>query len=414
VIRLFLVVSLFCSCGKERTSVIFSSNIESEYQQKIWQLEQNKKDDLFLCESEEERQLVYNKYEILSEILSHEMAELKGSKKNTPVTMWARGNSHYVFNQFDGETKVIYHKSEMAVAKQVKADFGDLYIGLDKKNKGKGNFSSATPPWSGHWYPVTGGSLYKGDESPLRKLDRLAALMGRTTHIADAEEMRFVNYYPEAYEGYCDGWSKASSNPNIKEPTKTKNIKGIIFYPSDQKAYLTYGHTMWPHKMYGIPYRGSEATDGTHQDIRPELFHRIVEKMLGEERRAIVVDVASGPETWNKPLELYDYKIQIDPKYPKYGILVTATAYYKEQRQKETNEPTTKLENVVPTYTYRLYLDRKSPMKDGKFRVIAGRWIGESKQAHPDTVMIPAKDGELKSHNKEFNDNLDLVKSILF
>ena len=186
---------------------------------------------------------------------------------------------------------------------------------------------------------------------------------------------------------------------------KKKVLEGIEFTIADQKALLTFSHLKANKKVFGIPYKGNAKTDGTYQDIRPEAFHQLVVTALGKEKKAIVIDDVAGVQVWNKPLYRFRWKIEKDPNFD-FAFLVRAWPLLIKERNRETDEPTSKNDVLAPNYQYRLYVD-KNIQKNGKYKVIAGQWVGESFRNHPDTVTYPSEGEELGSHNPEFNKHIE-------
>lgn len=349
-------------------------------------------------EREEDLLALQSKYDVLRLIYADELRMFKEKGFVSAEQMNAYQEGLYEGPNFTSS----YHPLVLAEVKKVFNDFGDLYVNEHKIKDGKYLHKaviSEKRPWSGYWYPVTNKSLYEGENSPLRKLDKVLKMRGISSNIADREALRYKGYVADGWEGLCDGLAVASAMTD--EPTATKIVEGIEFSIGDQKALATYTHVGWPVKQYGISYQGNAETDGTYQDLKPEGFHRIVTHVLGVEKRALVVDDTAGVQVWNKPLYRYSWVIEKDPKLS-YAFLVKGYPWLMKERQEESDRLTSQRDIVAPIYTYRLYVD-KSQSKNGKYKVVAGQWTERSYVDHPDTVTYPLKEGKLQTHNPEFN-----------
>lgn len=351
---------------------------------------------------------VNRKYEILGLVLEDELSRFKTSGRLSAFQSFKLDPEEEVYQSPDFTS--VYHPLSLQEVRRVFTDFGELYVEVSKVKNGRPvtNHLQVKTPWSGYWYPFGDNSLYRGESAPLVKFDRAMNAMGHKSKVAEDEEARYNGVRHDGWEGLCDAVAKAASLS--EEPTKEKVIGGVKFSIADQKALLTFAHHYYPKTIYGKQYRGDAETDGTYQDIKPEAFHRIVEKVLGEEKRAIIIDDVAGVQVWNKPLFKYRWNIEQDPQYD-YIVRVKARAFLVKERSRETDELTSQADFIAPSYDYRLYVDKKDSV-DGKFRVIAGQWTGESYKDHPDTVTYPLKGMGLKSHNDEFNKYIQKYKTI--
>ncbi len=366
-----------------------------------------------------EIQRVNRKYEILNQVLNDEIREFEDKEDNTDAFSDLRealsGSQKLDMKDevYQGPDFVgAYDSRVLDEVKRVFKDYGPLYINITKDAKGGNGYNVVAAerrPWSGFWYPFgNNASLYKGENSPLGKFDALMKKRKIESRSAEVEKERYRGFRPDAWEGLCDALAAASIMTS--EPLETKIIDGISFSPGDQKALFTFSHLKYPRTIYGRTYLGNAETDGTYQDIKPEAFHLLITKILGEEKRAVIIDDVAGIQVWNKPLFNYRWKIEQDKKYD-FAFEVKAYALLMKERSKETDEPTSNQDILAPTYTSRLYVDKKD-MKEGKFRVIAGQWIGESFRDHPDTVSYLHKTGDPLSHNAEFNKNISNFKAL--
>jgi hypothetical protein len=358
---------------------------------------------------------VTRKYELLGNALEKEIADYKEKHPqpigaNFAVTLEPKD---VVYKGPDFVS--VYHPDTLKEVNRVFTDFGALYVKETRGEDGKVEQRSVRAkerPWSGYWYPFNNNTLYDGSDSVFAKLDRWLAKKKIPSKTQFFEAERYKAYTPETWEGLCDAWSTAAILH--KEPQASKIVDGIEFSIADQKALLTFSHLQHPRKLYGISYKGNAQTDGTYQDMKPEAFHRIITHVLGREGRAVVIDDAAGPQVWNKPLYSYRWSIEQDPKAD-YIFNVRGYVRLINQRNSETEELTSERDYIIPTYEYRLYVDKKDVTSSG-YRVIAGQWMNDSFFDHPDTLIyVPPFDAKkIGSYNEEFNRHLPMIRNAFF
>jgi hypothetical protein len=300
---------------------------------------------------------------------------------------------------------IAYHPSELAAVRKVVALAGELYAGPTSGEE----FRLQRQPWSGYWYPLGSTALFEGDEAPLAKLDRLAQAKGRPDGSAQWERDHHEELPEAAWEGLCGAWSVASTR--TLEPLRPVTMNGVSFSIADQKALLIKAHESFPTRTVGVRYNGDFETDGTYQDLRPEAFHRLAEYHLRERGLPLVVDTDAGPAVWNKPLFRFRWIARQDPERDD-ALLVEAFPWFVKQREEVDDALTTELDVVAATYTYRLYVDKRTVM-NGKYRVLAGEWLGDSLGYHPDFALLPQSSGSWASANPALTANFDLVKELL-
>ena len=351
-------------------------------------------------------ELIDRKYRALNRILKDQIHKYK-SKLDTDKNYEKKERSIY-----DGlNLSMIYHPLVLNEVSKAFRDFGQLYINetLDNNGDSIAEQVEVPRPWSGYWYPFSNDVLYNNEASPLGKYDQLMRALNKPDKSRRQEESFYKGFSPASWEGLCDAWAVASVV--TKEPLEKKTVMGVDFSIADLKALLTFSHLKYPYKQYGITYRGNAETDGTFQDIKPEAFHQIVVSVLSKHKRAVVIDDMAGIEIWNKPLYRYRWKVIKDPEN-EYAFLVKGYPWLVKERSKETDQPTSSLDIVAPVYSYRLFVDKKTK-KNNKYLVVAGEWIGDSYKDHPDTIKVVAEEGDVGSHNKEFDKNIEIYKRYL-
>jgi hypothetical protein len=200
------------------------------------------------------------------------------------------------------------------------------------------------------------------------------------------------------------------ASASTPEPIEDHTVGGVTFSVMDQKALLIKLHERAPSTFYGIRYFGDADTDGTIQDLRPEAFHRLFTAMLGERRTPFVVDDDPSVEVWSKPVYRVRWSVKQDPEQAD-AYIVKAFPWMVRHRDTLAEGPTTLADRASVVYEYRLFVD-KAKKKDGAFKVLAGEWINDSRDAHPDAAMV-AKPGAPSSLNPVINASMDLVKQIV-
>lgn len=253
----------------------------------------------------------------------------------------------YPGNGSTGLHATLYDRREASVVAQVMTDLGDLYIRESGKNTDgslKWEELALNQPWAGYWFPLQGKSLFGDENSPLAKLDKLAAHRNQSTSAASLESVQ-TTLAQEGWEGRCAAWAMASILS--KEPKAPRDIDGISFSIRDQKALLTKIFELYPSRSYGIRYDGNDSTDGTLQDIRPEALHRIFLHQLGEQKQHFIIDEASGIEIWSKPVYRMRWTVQPDPEQ-RHAFRVTAQPWLIKHRNDESDTPTSDSDRSSP------------------------------------------------------------------
>jgi hypothetical protein len=375
------------------------------------QIEENYQYELNHVDKDNTRESIDRKYQILKDMLE---AELNEHAQNPEIAQGPfkgmrtdKVGKIYKAPRFTST----YHPDTLKEVKRVFKDFGNLYVNVTLDVKGDPAFvkySATKQAWSGHWYPENDNTLYEGEDAALVLLDQVYAKKGIVTNIAGTEKGRHKGIRAEAWEGFCG--ARAIAAVVTPEPTQSLIVEGIEFEPRHLKGLMTYSHLQYPHDVYGIIYRGNADTDGTYDDLRPEAFQSAFEYSLGKKARSFVLDDTAGPQIWFKPLQEVRFKIEKDPECD-YAFLVKAYALLVKERHGESNLPTNGTDISTKIYTYRLYVDLKDT-KDGKYKVVAGQWLGNSFKDHPDFISYVHEKGTPLSINPEFNKNISQFQSL--
>ncbi len=304
--------------------------------------------------------------------------------------------------------KISYRTEELEAVRAVFRDFGDLYIsptGIDERGRPETltlAVDDTMRPWAGYWYPKSKAEIFANENSPLRKFEIYLAKRGWASSIVSWEKERWQPGIYADWEGLCDALAMASVL--TREPQSTLSLNEVDFTLADQKALALKYYEGFEPKVYGIRYEGSAESDGEMQDLRPEAFHRLVETFLQDKKQALVMDSDPGPEVWAKPVYKVTWKIYQDPDFAN-AYRVDAFLSMLTPRTdppKAEDDPLTDYftDTASPKYEYRLYVD-PNDRRDNKLKVVAGEWLNDSLDQHPDMIFVPQSAFHTKQRNKE-------------
>lgn len=260
-------------------------------------------------------------------------------------------------------------------------------------------------PWSGPWLPFSDSYLFKELDSPLQKYDRYVQ---QTRHVISRAAEYESNYFyqPDSmgWAGRCDAWALASllePEPLLKQPIE---LEGVLFTAADLKALLALTYTDIQGVMqFGQRYNGDH--ESVAEDIYPEQFHKIIQREMFENKKAVIIDKDPGIEVWNTPIYKAAFTIGKDKNdsylLHVYAALVGANPLpLVGSGVAELNH-----RNIVFEYTYDLY---GYPQERGEFQIVYGVWTGNSIHYHPDFVWaLPAQRSGLEKRGS-LNQELDV------
>lgn len=356
--------------------------------------------------------LEINKHVEILDLLRHgatiDSAQVKDAERRHDILL-------QIFAKDSRPKTFAYSEEEFKAVQEVVSDFGPLYIRATPSDTKLESAVAEKTPWSSYWYPASDTSLFRGQDAPLLKFDRLALDENISSASVSWEEDRHVPA-EAAWEGLCDAWAIAAiSSP---EPIKDVAMGREVFTTADLKGLAIKKFERKAVKYYGRRYYGSAASDGLIQDIRPEAFHRIVEVMLRDRHQAFIIDDTPEPEVWNKPLFRMEWRIDADPTDDQ-AFIVKAFPKLIRQRSFIDGRPTTlagidgpdsqRSDLVSYEYKYRLVVDRGDE-KDGKFRVLYGEWLSSS---HPDFITIVDPSTPPSPANPEIGKAMSVLDALL-
>ncbi len=219
-------------------------------------------------------------------------------------------------------------------------------------------------PWSGYWWPTTGGGLstgngYRGHPAPLEKYE----LLKDGSYPGPATQWDFANNYdPNAPQwfGLCGAWAAAS----VYEPIDfhPSSIDNIVFYVGDKKGLMTALHEL----SWEVGIRESPDT--------PDIFHRWLLQYVKTLGVAFYAELDPSFEAWNYPV----YRYEMETTDSGSAMDVVCTIWYVDDQVHPDFLGTLAL---TKRYTYRLF-------KSGN-AIVGGEWTGASVTNRPSQLVMP-------------------------
>nr|MBA2404086.1 hypothetical protein [Bdellovibrionales bacterium] len=237
-------------------------------------------------------------------------------------------------------------------------------------------------------------------------------------YIADSSHR---HYEASGFAGKCTGWSL--SNMDFAEPTSTKNIDGISFSPADIKGILAaiYNGAQFfvPDDMVlGNAFR-SYAPDNSPEFKADPLPHDLInafEKHIKKEKKIIVADMDPTEGVWNHPVHAYSVKLEaakgnkvkgsITINYAKDEVVIDEV-FTTNKARPDLTERTLNFELTVPAGW-----DKKVSS------VKASKWLGDSTEQHPDSLIFGLEKDwrksiyEYKNTDMKLEINYQLIKKV--
>jgi|GEM_PF-626861 len=250
-------------------------------------------------------------------------------------------------------------------------DSGTGEEGAGSSRTGVDEGQAGYTPWSGYWWPLREGRMLH----PLTKYDRLT---GRAAADWERKHHPATPDTPEWF-GYCHAW--AASAVMETEPVKIRQHGSsgdpIHLSIGDQKGLLAACHACDVANSYGDRFGDGEGSED-RQDLGPDQLWRLLKTYLQQQGVPLILDVESGPEIWNFPV--YSYRVNFRPSHG------------SGQQQAEL-ELLMADDAVPPDYrgvrvrrqTYRFSYQTR----DGAIVAGSGRWVGRSREDHPDFAWYP-------------------------
>lgn len=181
----------------------------------------------------------------------------------------------------------------------------------------------------------------------------LAALTGNTPRpVAE-----YITWYETAYETTMSAAAKAAA----KAADFKDELEGF------EKWYV-------------------DSYDTAYSDLAPDVFHKILESVIGQRHLSFVADITCNEEVWNHPAYAYDSTITQARTFSENGgartewSVSTVVTYATDG----VSESVLGVEEFTRTYTYTLVTDETG-------KLLRGAWTGASVDDHPDFAWLPVR-----------------------
>lgn len=308
---------------------------------------------------------------------------------------------HNLHSTTSPDVNVAYSSAELAEVNKVFETYGKLQ--LASSNVAKNN-ELDSKPWSSYWYPYSNSEALVGPTSALEKFDSLLKKLSRSPGAVSFEKEIFSGLNTDTWEGHCHAWAMASVL--YKEPVVSLKMENIIFSSSDLKLLLLKASEGTKYQKFGIKYLGNSETDGTFQDLRPEAFHKIITTLI-DNNQPLLIDDDPGVEVWTKPVFGYQLKISQNSEIKEALDVETWVGVVRQQHEYPSVKTRSKDMTWIK-YVYRLYYTQDQ----SGYSIIAGQWVNESVDSHPDAVLVPLAD-QKTSYNPSIEANRDLIDHLV-
>lgn len=287
-------------------------------------------------------------------------------------------------------------------------------------------------PWSSSYWPRFKGSInYRwntpnptglGIVSPTKaqvqsmSLEQLAKLSpaekfdlvrGYYNYPLSSRVARNANPEAKEYEGICDGWTATAiqfaepaavvvANPDgIQIPFGTADVKAIMSYDVSRNFKPGSMESVFAGR-YCNSELGLRLGTANCEDLNPGAFHVILANQIGLKKESFAVDIISTKETWNQPVFGFEFEVLGQTNADNSSsVIIHAKLKYAEDDPEHaedlinifTWEPTVGTDRYmfgVMELDYELELDNSG-------RIVGGKWLGASKEKHPDLFWMPTK-----------------------
>ena len=145
----------------------------------------------------------------------------------------------------------------------------------------------------------------------------------------------------------------------------------------DQKGLLAACHTRDVANSYGDRFGDGEGSEDK-QDLAPDRLWYLLKLYLHERGVPLILDLEAGPEVWNFPVYAYEIDYQpagADGQYQATLALLLA----------DDGVPPDYVGTKPRRHTYQFSFC----MRDGAVEADSGRWLGTSRDDHPDFAWYP-------------------------
>jgi hypothetical protein len=229
------------------------------------------------------------------------------------------------------------------------------------------------------------------------------------------------HYEASGFAGKCTGWSL--SNMDYSEPTVTKSIDGITFSAADIKGILAaiYNGAQFfvPNDMVlGNAYR-DYAPDNTPAIKADPLPHDLIaafEKHIKKDKKVVVADMEPNEGVWNHPIHAYSVKLDAEKAGKVKGTITINFA--KDEVKIDEVFTTNKSRPDLTERTLSFELSVPANWDKKMASVKSSKWLGDSVDKHPDSLIFGLEQGwrksiyEYKNTDMKLEVNYQLIKKV--
>ncbi|GEM_PF-3188752 len=231
----------------------------------------------------------------------------------------------------------------------------------------------------------------------------------------------------ESYFGCVSSFSGSRYNdPDAQETTDYNRAKQLLAALGTSSVPPVSEYRTWYERAYsttrssdGVPndYRGSLESyisnydleyTAAFEDIRPDVFHKILVKVIGQTRGVVVFDITAGSAVWNYPA--YKYSTTLVDKgtrsiggYTRRVFEASTTVTFSDDGVSVSHLG---VKAFTRTYTYELYTTTYGYIRGGK-------WLGASVNEHPDFAWYPKYNGSAPDSSENSQLNYGRITEIL-
>lgn len=306
---------------------------------------------------------------------------------------WQRLQFLALFSDYDHNNEIPPDENDplnKASMVAVTREFGQSHIDMRKLPITIGQTEASIKPWSAWWYPASSNvdsklynRFYGQRDSALAKYDIVRQKMtGRPSNAVANESNDNAKYW----EGLC--LQAALAPLMMPEPKHDVDFNGVHFTIFDLKGLMFKTFEALPEsafKYYGEINLG-KADAFNVLDMYPDQVHRFLEIQIQRDRKPFIFDHNPGPEIWNEAGYAFNSKIETYPGHPDWVKVRTNLFSAANLTVDEIESKPTGTSRLARTYEYVLKGHLES---DGTLTVTGGFWLNESRDEHPDYIMIP-------------------------
>ncbi|MEZ0230118.1 MAG: pre-peptidase C-terminal domain-containing protein [Planctomycetota bacterium] len=220
--------------------------------------------------------------------------------------------------------------------------------------------------------------------------------------VADLKGLLTESFY--GVQSDFTGLRYETPDPSIRdsrEPGKQLLAALVAGTPKPVGEYIAWYEKAWDTKMTDLAKASAKAADfkdeletfekwyvdnfeKPYEDLPPNVFHKIIETVIGRKKLALVFDITANEEVWNHPAFAFTSAVTFVRDFNENNVAkkewsVTTTVHYATDG---VSESAIGVSEFTKTYTYKLVTDATG-------KLLSGTWTGSSVDNHPDFAWLP-------------------------